>query len=48
MMNSVKIKTTIKEYKENKNNAGKVAIFHKESSTIIFEGGESDWYEMNH
>lgn len=46
MIRETKIKTTIKEYKNRKENEGKTAIFQLDDSTVIFEGDETDWVEM--
>ena len=47
MIKNVEIRTTIKDYKEDKKNEGKIAIYHIDTSTVIFEGEEYDWIEMN-
>lgn len=46
MIKNVDIKTTIQDYKKNKENDGKIAIYHIATSKVIFEGNEEDWAEM--
>lgn len=46
MIKSVNIQTTIKNYKNNPENQGKIAIYDIASSTIILEGSEDDWAKL--
>ena len=46
MIKKVNIKTTIQDYKKNKENYGKVAIYDIAHTTIIREGSEEDWLSL--
>ena len=46
MIREVNIKTSIEDYKKNKNNHGKVAVFDIDNSEVIYEGNEEDWLRL--
>ena len=46
MIKNVNIETTVEDYKSDKNNCGKIAIYQIGSSTVILEGEEKNWAEM--
>ncbi len=46
MVRNVEIKTTIQDYKKDEVNEGKVAVYDIDNATVIYEGNESDWDDL--
>ena len=46
MIKQMDLQTSIADYKKDKKNSGKIAIYEIATNTIIFEGEEKDWVEM--
>ena len=46
MVRNVEIKTTIQDYKKDEVNEGKVAVYDIDNATVIYEGNEADWDDL--